>query len=377
MGEQPVGIVGAGIAGLTLAVALQRRGLSYHVFEQAPRFGEVGAGIQLAPNATRLLYRLGLGDALDAVAVRPHAIELRDGRTGTVMARTELGERCVAEYGAPYLAVHRADLHQILAGAVDPAAVTLGVRCTGIDQDGEVVTAAFDNGRRDRFAVLAGADGVRSAVRSTFLHDAPRYSGHTIFRGLIPAERLPQLAAEPRIVLWLGPGQHAVAYPVAGGKLISFGATMPEAEWGAESWSEPGSLSGLREAYEGWDDGLRDLLSQADEVSRWALHDRDPIIGWTHGTATLIGDAAHPMLPFVAQGANQAVEDAYVLAGCLAQAPVPEALRRYERLRRPRTDEVQEISRRNATALHDGSRPDPAQQQRQQRWLFGYDPEEG
>jgi salicylate hydroxylase len=370
-----VGIVGAGIAGLALAAALRRRGVSYYVFEQAPEFGEVGAGIQIAPNATRLLDRLGLTAALAKVAVRPAAIEMRAWDTGDVVARTDLGS-CPAQYGAPYLTVHRADLHRILASLVDSRSLVLDARVEKVAEDDDGVELTFADGRQDRVAVLVGADGVRSVVRAGLHSDAPRYSGHTIFRGLIPADAVSWLAESPRVVLWLGPGQHAVAYPVAGGRLISFGATFPVTEYdGGESWSTTADPASMRAAYEGWHPRLRELLAQADQVSRWALHDRDPIPGWGTARITLAGDAAHPMLPFVAQGANQAIEDAFCLAKHLAQVRVSTALARYEHARKARTAEVQRISRGNASALHDGSRPDPERQRAQQRWLYGFDAE--
>lgn len=373
-----VGIVGAGVAGLTLAAALRRRGIGYRVFEQAPEFGEVGAGIQLAPNATRLLDRLGLGPALAEVAVRPAAVELRTWDSGAVLNRTELGDRCVAEYGAPYLALHRADLHRLLASVVDSRSVVLGARVEKFAEDDDGVSLAYADGREDRVAVLVGADGVRSVVRAGLHPDEPRYSGHTIYRGLVPAEAAPWLAEQPRVVLWLGPGRHAVAYPVSGGRQISFGATFPVGTFdGGESWSAPADPAVLTSAYAGWHQPLRDLLSQAGPVSRWALHDRDPIPTWSTARITLAGDAAHPMLPFVAQGANQAVEDAFALAKHLVPVRVSTALARYEQVRKARTEEVQRISRGNATALHDGSRPDPDQQRAQQRWLYGFDAEEG
>ncbi|MEV6964601.1 FAD-dependent monooxygenase [Hamadaea sp. NPDC051192] len=373
-----VGIVGAGVAGLALAAALRRRGIGHRVYEQAPAFGEVGAGIQLAPNATRLLDRLGLGPALAAVAVRPAAIEMRAWDSGEVLGRTELGESCVAQYGAPYLTMHRADLHRVLAALVDPRSIVLGARIDKIAEDADGVGLAYADGRQDRVAVLVGADGVRSAVRAGLHPDQPRYSGHTIYRGLVPADAAPWLAEAPRVVLWLGPGKHAVAYPVSGGRQISFGATFPTPTHdGGESWSAPADPAAVLAAYEGWHPDLRDLLAQADRVSRWALHDRDPIPTWSTARITLAGDAAHPMLPFVAQGANQAIEDAFTLARQLAHVRVSTALARYEHARKTRTERVQSISRGNATALHDGSRPDPEQQRAQQQWLYGFDAEEG
>ena len=368
-----VGIIGAGIAGLTLAAALHRAGIDYRVFEQAPEFGEVGAGIQLAPNATRLLRRLGLTAFLDEVGVRVEAIEMRTHDTGEIMARTPLGRAAEVDFGAPYLTVHRADLHRGLTTLIDPGRVRLGTPCTTIVEEPASVALRFADGTAAAMPVVAGADGIRSTVRAARHGDLARYSGQCIYRGLVDADRVADLFDEPAVRLWLGPGRHAVCYPVAGGRQISFGATTPVREQPPESWSEPGSVADLRQAYAGWHPRLLAVFEAATTVRRWALHDRDPMGQWSTARTTLVGDAAHPMLPFAAQGANQSIEDAVVLARLLAtSAPAP-ALARYEQLRHDRTARVQAISRRNSGTLHDGTRPDPAQQRQEQQWLFGYD----
>jgi salicylate hydroxylase len=254
------------------------------------------------------------------------------------------------------------------------------------ERPGEV-RLSFQDGSSATADLLVGADGIHSAVRGHLVRDAPRFSGETIYRGLVPAERVPELLAEPRVQLWLGPGRHCVAYPVRAGRLVSFGATTPAGGWIPESWSAPGRPEELAAAYQGWHPDVRALIAAAGSVGRWALHDRDPVARWGRGRITLIGDAAHPMLPFLAQGANQAIEDAVVLAGRLAALPAGAdprpALRRYEQLRRPRAEEVQRRSRANTRALH---LADGAEQRRRdeqlagaglagQRWLYGYDAE--
>ncbi|WP_433831155.1 FAD-dependent monooxygenase [Actinoplanes sp. CA-015351] len=377
-----VAIIGAGLAGLTLAAALRAEGRPVTVWEQADAFGPVGAGIQLAPNATRLLNRLGLAEHLRKVAVRPEAIELRRWDDDSVIARTELGASCEQEYGAPYYTVHRADLHDGLLRLLDPATVRAGARCTAVTGGDDGATVTFADGSVHRAGLVAGADGIHSVVRATLMTDEPRFSGQSILRAVVPAGDVPFLLTEPKVVLWLGPHQHVVCYPVSGGRSVSFGATMPAGGWYPESWSSPGSITDLAEAYRDWHPRVRRLIGAAGSVSRWALHDRDPVPRWSGRRVTLVGDAAHPMLPFLAQGANQAVEDAAVLARCLTAAPVPDALRSYERLRRERVDRVHEISRRNATVLHlaDGAgqrRRDGElsreQRLREQAWLYGYD----
>lgn len=380
-----VAIVGAGIAGLTLAAELARVGSAFRVFEQAPRLGEVGAGVQLAPNAVRLLERLGLSDALRDVAVRPEAIELRRWDDGRVIARTALGAECEERYSAPYYTVHRADLHRALVAAVGAGVVELDRRCEAVQESADGVRIDFAGGASAVAGLVVGADGIHSAVRKRLSADRPRYSGQGIYRTVIPAGSVPALRAEPKVVLWLGPRQHLVCYPISGGEQISVAATTPVVQWQPESWTAPASPDDLRSAYAGWHPDVRAVVEAAEEVTLWALHDRDPIPSWSTGRIALLGDAAHPMLPFFAQGANQAVEDACVLAACLSAAgdgDVSSALARYARIRRDRADRVQQISRRNSSTLHLGDGParpeQDAELSRSQRlaeqdWLYGYD----
>jgi salicylate hydroxylase len=390
--DEHVVIVGAGLAGLTLGAALTEAGIDCRVFEQAPALGEVGAGIQLAPNATRILHRLGMAEWLRKVAVRPEAVEMRRWDNGAVLGRSDLGATCEQRYGAPYYAVHRADLHQGLANLLPADTVRLGRQCAGVEESPAAARLRFTDGSAVAADVCVGADGIHSVVRDLLSVDEPRFSGQTIYRGVVPADRVPFLLDEPKVVLWLGPHQHFVCYPIAAGELVSFGATVPSDRWYAESWSMPAAVADLAGAYHGWHPDVAAVIDAAQVVRRWALHDRRPIAGWRTDHVTLIGDAAHPMLPFLAQGANQAIEDAAVLAGCLAatgDGPPGPALARYERLRTARTTRVQELSQRNATALHldDGPahRPSPDESQRgaeqrgadqrraEQRWLYEYD----
>ncbi|MEO3746334.1 FAD-dependent monooxygenase [Plantactinospora sp. B5E13] len=381
-----IAVVGAGIAGLTVAAGLTRLGLASTVFEQAPQLGEVGAGLQLAPNAVRLLRRLGLGRELDRVAVRPEAIEMRRWQDGELIMVTELGDACEQRYGAPYYTVHRADLHRCLRALLPDDPVRLGRRCRSVSERPDGVELGFDTGEGHRADLVVGADGIHSVVRAALLPDRPRFSGETIYRGLVRADRLPSLAERPRVRLWLGPGRHVVCYPVSGGDWISFGATVPADDWQVESWSAEADPGELRKAYQGWHPDVVNLLAEADPVRRWALHDRDAVDRWSTDRLTLVGDAAHPMLPFFAQGANQAVEDAFALAACLARTDggVAGALRRYEEVRAPRVAQVHQRSRGNATALHlpDGVAQrdrDAALRHRadlsHQDWLYGHDAE--
>jgi len=383
-----VAVAGAGVAGLTFAAALHRAGTDCHVYEQAEHLTEVGAGVQVAPNATRLLHRLGLRDRLRAVAVAPQAIEMRRWDDGRLLQRTPLGSLCRRRFGAPYYAVHRADLHSALLSLTPPDRVHLGARLVTVTQGTDEARLHLSDGTTVAADLVVGADGIHSVVREQIVADRPRYSGQTIYRGLVPAERVPFLLAEPRVLLWLGPDQHCVCYPVSSGRQVSFGATVSASDWREESWAARGDAAQLAAAYAGWHPDVVRLVGVAETVSRWALHDRESIDRLGSGRVALIGDAAHPMLPFQAQGANQAIEDAVVLAACLAGAGpggLNAALRRYERIRLPRTTRIQHQSRANAETFHlvDGDaqrRRDTSAQASsgldRHEWLFGYDAEQ-
>ncbi len=382
-----VAVVGAGIAGLTVAAALVHSGLRCEVFEQARLLGEVGAGVQVAPNAARLLHRLGLGEWLRETAVRPRAIEMRRWDDNSVLRRTPLGQACEQLFGAPYYTVLRADLHRGLVERVPAGTVHLGLRCTAVVERCDGVRLQFADGSSVTADVVIGADGIHSRVRDLLVRDEPRYSGQCIYRALLPAGRLPFLLREPKVVLWLGPGRHCVCYPVDGGRRISLAATIPDPHWAAESWSAQGDPADLAAAYLDWHPEVRAVTSAADALGRWALHDREPLPRWSTDRATVVGDAAHPMLPFLAQGANQAIEDALALAACLREVSldaIPAALARYQNARKPRTAQVHRTARANTTALHlpDG----PEQRTRDavlaahatlgdQEWIYGYDAE--
>ncbi|PJE96231.1 salicylate 1-monooxygenase [Streptomyces carminius] len=388
MPQMRVAVAGAGIAGLTLAVALRRAGIDCHLYEQAERLTEVGAGVQVTPNATRLLHRLGLHERLQAVAVAPRAIEMRRWDDGRLLQRTELGDLCRRRFGAPYYTVHRAHLHGVLLSLVPPDRVHLGARLTAVTQSADEARLHLSGGTTVTAELVVGADGIRSVVREQIAADRPRYSGQTIYRGLVPAHRVPLLAEDPRVRLWLGPDRHCVCYPVSSGRQVSFGATVSASDWREESWTARGDGTELAAAYAAWHPDVTRLIGAADTVSRWALHDRESLDRLSAGRVAVIGDAAHPMLPFQAQGANQAIEDAVVLAACLADAGPDDlgaALRRYERIRLPRTTRIQQRSRANAAVFHladgDAQRRRDASVQassglERHEWLFGYDPEQ-
>ncbi|MGH3761845.1 FAD-dependent monooxygenase [Actinophytocola sp.] len=384
-GELTVAVVGAGIAGLTLAAALRQAGIDCEVYEQAPHLAEVGAGIQVSPNGSRLLHRLGLSGGLAKVAVRPGAIQVRHGHDGSAITATTLGPACEQIYGSPYYTLHRSDLHQTLLESLPLGMVHLGRRCVGVVEHGDRVELEFADSTRVGADLVIGADGIRSAIRRHLTNDAPRFSGHCVYRGLVPAERTGDLFADPRVLIWMGPGQHCVAYPVSGGRQVSIAASAPSREWLADSWSLPGRAEELLAAYSGWAPEVTDLLSTVTEPSRWALYDRTPALHLRSRRIALIGDAAHPVLPFGAQGASLAMEDAFVLADRLATATsstVEDAVADYEATRRPRVKQVREFVADNEESHHVA---DLARQRgrderlredwglRSRAWLFGYD----
>lgn len=384
-------VVGAGIGGLAAALALRAVGVDAVVYEQADALREVGAGIQLAPNATRVLHRLGLADALARVGVRPEAIEHRRWEDGRVLLRQPLGEACERIFGAPYYHVYRPDLLDVLAGALPRDAIRLAHRCVAVAQDADAATLTFDNGARVRAPVVIGADGIHSTLRARLLGpESPRFSGCVAYRGLVPAERVAHLGLPRCSNGWLGPGRHFVHYFVgAGARRLNFVAIVPAGDWRIESWSATGEVADALAEFDGWHPTVRTIIAAADRTHRWALYDREPLDTWGAGRVALLGDAAHAMLPFMAQGACQAVEDAAVLARCLADdvADTPAALRRYEAIRKPRVWEVQRASWRNATTYH---LPDGEDQRArdaawaasaargpyaERGWLFAYDAE--
>ncbi|MEV4511729.1 FAD-dependent monooxygenase [Dactylosporangium sp. NPDC049525] len=383
-----VAVVGAGIAGLTVAAALNGAGVHCQVYEQTRTLGEVGAGIQISPNATRLLLRLGLGPYLDSVGVRPAAIEMRRWDSDAVLMRTVLGSVCESMYGAPYYSARRADLHRGLLRLLPPGVVRLGRRLASVEERPDDVVLRFDDGSTVTADVVVGADGIHSVVRDLLVGDEPRFSGQTVYRGLVPSDRLPRLLREPKVLIWLGPGQHCVCYPVWAGRSVSFVATIPADGWQTESWTAAGRVEDVLTAYTGWNDQVREVVGAADTVTRWAIHDRDTVQRWSSDRVTLVGDAAHPMLPFGAQGANQAIEDAAALAVCLRAATtedIPAALKRYEEVRRPRTEAVHRTMRENARNHHLAEGEEQRQRDqamdelwglRGQAWLYGYDAEE-
>jgi salicylate hydroxylase len=338
-----VAVVGAGLGGLTAAIALRQRGFDVTVYEQAPQLGEIGAGIQLSPNAMRVLIGLGLDKAFEAIAFEPNRHIVRQWKTGSIVSATQMKGVFRAQYNAGYFGAHRADLHSVLQQALPADCVRLNARCIGVTQTPDRATMQFADGTTADADVVIGADGIRSEVRaSLFGPDAPRFTGHIVWRGLVPSSALPKGLIEPDMTAWLGPKGTMVHYYVRRGELVNWIAHY-ETDWREESWSVESDWREAAEAFAGWHPSLPELFSHTERCYKWALYDRDPLPRWTDGRVTLLGDAAHPMLPYLAQGAAQSVEDGYVLADLLAQHrhDAPAALAAYEAARRPRTSRIQ------------------------------------
>jgi salicylate hydroxylase len=342
-------IVGAGIGGLTAALALRREGFDVHVYEQASILREVGAGVAVSPNAIRVLYRLGLGEALQVIGVVPHSMDTRDWRTGALLGRVPLAEAAVARWGAPFYHLHRADLHNALRIALGDAHISLGARCVAVEEQPASVGIRFGDGRDATGELLVGADGIHSVVREYVAGpDRAIWSRQISWRGLAPASVGHQLGLELRHHSFWGPRQQFVTFYVSAGQLVNWvGNTQSEDDWQEESWSARGDRAEVLALFADWHPQVRGLIAGTESVFKWALFDRPPLETWTRGRVSLLGDAAHPMLPYMAQGASQSIEDAFVLARCLAaQRDDPQSgLQAYAASRRERTAAIQAATR--------------------------------
>ncbi len=359
-----IAIIGGGIGGLSAALQLLKAGLDVQVYEQSPRIGEIGAGIQISPNASRLLIRLGLKPALDRVGVRPLAVHQRRWDDGRTLQRALVGPEVEATFGAPYYHFHRGDLADLLGAAVPAERLHVGHRLVGLEQKGERVVARFDNGSATEVDLVVGADGIHSRVRHlTFGAEKPRFTGCVAWRGLVPAERVASLGIEVASHNWMGPDGHVVHYWVASRRFMNVVCVTEHGTWTDESWTARGEVADALARYEGWHPTVRGLIEAFPETFVWALHDRLPLPRWSDGRVTLLGDACHPMLPFMAQGAAQSIEDGTTLAALLKAMPadVPGVLARYEALRKPRATRLQEASAANRTRFH---LPDGPEQQK-------------
>jgi salicylate hydroxylase len=334
-------IVGAGIGGLTAALALLRDGHDVAVYEQAPQLAALGAGVQISANGSRVLFALGLEDALRKVWSVPSAKEIRLWNTGETWKLFDLGAESVARYGAPYFMIHRADLHGVLIDAVRAVkadAIHLDARCTGFDDDAQRVTLQLANGERVAGDALIGADGVHSRIRNILIgDDKPTFTGCMAWRGLVPVEKLPAHMRRNVGVNWVGPGGHVINYLLRRGEIFNF-VGIVERDWRVESWTERGTRAECAADFARWHDDIHAIIRGIDQPYKWALLGREPLARFSRGRVTLLGDAAHPTLPMLAQGANMAIEDGMVLARCLAaDHDVGTALARYDAARVTRT----------------------------------------
>jgi salicylate hydroxylase len=348
-----VAIIGGGIGGLTTALALLQRGIDVSVYEQAPELKEVGAGIQISSNGTRVLYALGLEPALREIQVLPSRRVIRHWATGETWNWFDLGQTTAQRYGTPHVMLHRGDLQAMLAAAVRrerPDAIRLGMMCNGLAQSDDAVTVRFAGGETVHADYLIGADGIHSTVRAAlFGADRPEFTGCVAWRGLVPMAQLPAHIAEMLGTNWLGPHGHVLHYPVRRGELMNFISFVERDDWQVESWMVAGTRDELANDYGGWHEDVQAIIRHIETPYKWAMMVREPMARWSEGRVTLLGDACHPTLPFLGQGGVMAIEDAYVVAACLKQyfADPAAALARYEEIRRERTAAVVRRSHEN------------------------------
>ena len=364
-----IAICGGGIGGLCAAIALQQMGHSVEVFEKARSFNRVGADINLTPNAVFALDGLGVGEELRNTAARPTFRISRDGINGEETSRLPLSDAAEQKYGAPQLTIHRADLLSALLARIPAGNVHFGMPAESVDLIENGARLTFGNGSMSEFDLVIGADGIHSAVCTALWgHDEPRFTGIVSYRSVFPRDKAVDLPDLDAFTKWWGQSPHKqiVTFPLSRGEEIFVFATTPQEGWTEEGWTLPGDPDDLRAQYADFHPGARRLLSYCSDVTRSALHVRDPMTSWSRGHATILGDAAHPMMPFMAQGACMAIEDAVVLARCVegaAVSDVPEALQVYETLRKPRTAKIQENSLANEFMKGPGNAD----------WVYGYD----
>jgi salicylate hydroxylase len=347
-------VVGGGIGGLCAALALERQNAEVIVCEQSPKLSEIGAGIGLAPNAIKALRAFGLEDKINAIGWGSEFAVVRSWNSGRQISRLYQGDHR-ARFGAPSLTVHRADLLGILAAALRSTDIRLGRRCIAVETRDRRALARFADGSEIEADIVVGADGIHSKVReSLFGADTPRFTGCVCFRGMAPAETVPRDINTADVTLWMGPHGHVVHYLVRGGELLNIVAHIDSDAWTEESWTRECGVPEVMTTYARWNSALTRVFPCSERWYKWALYDRDPPECWSKGRATLLGDSAHAMLPYLGQGAAMAIEDGCVLAGTIARDPdnLEEALRTYEQRRRPRAQDAVLGSRARARENH-------------------------
>lgn len=351
-------IIGGGIGGLTTALCCAHHGHDVTVLEQSPTLGEVGAGIQIPPNAMKIFEALGIEALITENAFRPHAIETRMGESGKNIFTIPLGETALKRWGAPYLHIHRGDYIAALQLALhqcQPHAVKLGAKVESYKQDADAVTVILSDGQKITGDILVGADGIHAATRTQMLGpDKPVFTGNVAWRAVVPIEKLGTDLPPPTACAWMGKGRHAVTYLLRQGRLANFVGVVERTDWEVESWHEEGQQEEALRDFAGWHPNITRIIEEADTLFRWALFDRAPLASWTDGRVALLGDAAHPMLPFMAQGAAMAVEDAWAVAAEISKPGrnVAASLLAYQHRRFNRTAMAQAASRANAKTFH-------------------------
>ena len=368
-------IAGGGIGGMAAALALLKHGHDVEVFEQSSQLREVGAGIQISPNGCRVLDVLGVFDELRAVSCDPERKEFRLWNTGETWPLFDLGPVVIEKYGYPYLTVYRPDLLDAFergVRALAPEAVHLGARAAGFEQDADGVTLRLEDGTTARGDVLIGADGWRSVIRDGLWGDVrPEFSGMVAWRGLIPMKDLPERLQVNLGWTWIGPGGHAVNYPLHNSEYMNFVATIEGKTWTAEGGSEVGTVEECLADFAGWHEDVQTFIRSSPQLLKWALVRRDPIPAWSQGRVSLLGDACHATLPFLAQGAVHSIEDGVVLARALdAYADPVEALARYEAARIERTSRMVRGATANTDRFHSQelASPDTAYSYLEREW---------
>jgi salicylate hydroxylase len=345
MSKTNIAIVGGGIGGLTAALALLRRGIDVDVYEQAPELRELGAGVQISANGTRVLHALGLKAALEQVQVLPAGKAIRLWNTGQSWKLFDLGMESVERYGFPYITIHRGDLHSVIAQALlqaKPGAIHLNRKCVGLVQIPDHVELHFETGVPVAANIAVGADGVHSVMRETlFGATKPEFCGIIAWRGVIPMERVPASISRTIGTNWVGPGGHVVHYPLRAGTLLNF-VGMGERDWNVEGWNVRGTTEEALNDFRGWHPDVHAMIRNIDVPYKWGLALRPPMERWSKGRVTLLGDACHPMVPLLAQGANMALEDGLVLARAIEKhrGDHEAALAAYETARRDRANKV-------------------------------------